>query len=122
MWKGLFQDASVIQYAYNLNFPLHAFHGVIADPWSAFSVNSPAVILETVKQVPFHEMSRQWPLLTDFAHCSAQTPFPFYHMQAESRENALLVRLYESHGSSVTTTLSTSLPIQEAWQWVNNDF
>lgn len=81
---GLFQDASVIQYAYNLNFPLHAFHGVIAEPWSAFSVNSSAVILETVKQ-------------------------------AESRENALLIRLYESHGSSVTTTLSTSLPIQEAW-------
>uniref|UniRef100_A0A8C2PV10 Alpha-mannosidase 2C1 n=1 Tax=Cyprinus carpio TaxID=7962 RepID=A0A8C2PV10_CYPCA len=81
---GLFQDASVIQYAYNLNFPLHVFHGVIAEPWSAFSVNCPAVILETIKQ-------------------------------AESRENALLIRLYESHGSSVTTTLSTSLPIQEAW-------
>uniref|UniRef100_A0A8C2IY11 Alpha-mannosidase 2C1 n=1 Tax=Cyprinus carpio TaxID=7962 RepID=A0A8C2IY11_CYPCA len=78
---GLFQDASVIQYAYNLNFPLHVFHGVIAEPWSAFSVNCPAVILETIKQV----------------------------------ENALLIRLYESHGSSVTTTLSTSLPIQEAW-------
>uniref|UniRef100_A0A8C1MFT3 Alpha-mannosidase 2C1 n=1 Tax=Cyprinus carpio TaxID=7962 RepID=A0A8C1MFT3_CYPCA len=81
---GLFQDASIIQYAYNLNFPLHVFHGVIAEPWSAFSVNCPAVILETIKQ-------------------------------AESRENALLIRLYESHGSSVTTTLSTSLPIQEAW-------
>uniref|UniRef100_A0A673NDW1 Alpha-mannosidase 2C1 n=1 Tax=Sinocyclocheilus rhinocerous TaxID=307959 RepID=A0A673NDW1_9TELE len=50
----------------------------------AFSVNSPAVILETVKQ-------------------------------AESRENALLIRLYESHGSSVTTTLSTSLPLHKAW-------
>ncbi|KTG45452.1 hypothetical protein cypCar_00008256 [Cyprinus carpio] len=53
---GLFQDASVIQYAYNLNFPLHVFHGVIAEPWSAFSVNCPAVILETIKQVPIHEM------------------------------------------------------------------
>ncbi|XP_073687876.1 alpha-mannosidase 2C1 isoform X2 [Garra rufa] len=82
--KGPFQDASVIQYAYNLNFPLHIFHSVISEPWSAFSVNSPAVILETVKQ-------------------------------AENRENALLIRLYESHGSSVTTTLSTSLSVQEAW-------
>uniref|UniRef100_A0A671NCG4 alpha-mannosidase n=1 Tax=Sinocyclocheilus anshuiensis TaxID=1608454 RepID=A0A671NCG4_9TELE len=81
---GPFQDALVIQYAYNLNFPLHVFHGVISEPWSAFSVNSPAVILETVKQ-------------------------------AESRENALLIRLCESHGSSVTTTLSTSLPLHKAW-------
>uniref|UniRef100_A0A8C1HHQ8 Glycosyl hydrolase family 38 C-terminal domain-containing protein n=1 Tax=Cyprinus carpio carpio TaxID=630221 RepID=A0A8C1HHQ8_CYPCA len=72
---GHFQDALVIQYTYNLNFPLHVFHGVISEPWSVFSVNSPAVTLETVKH------------------------------------NALLVRLYESHGSSVTMTLPTSLPV-----------
>ncbi|RXN15318.1 alpha-mannosidase 2C1 [Labeo rohita] len=82
---GPFQDASVIQHAYNLNFPLHVFHRVISEPWSAFSVNSPAVILETVKQ-------------------------------AESSKKALLIRLYESHGSCVTTTLSTSLSVKEAWQ------
>ncbi|XP_051739378.1 alpha-mannosidase 2C1 isoform X2 [Ctenopharyngodon idella] len=81
---GPFQEASVIQYAYNLNFPLRVYHGVISEPWSAFSVNSPAVILETIKQ-------------------------------AERRENALLIRLYESHGSSVTATLSASLPLKEAW-------
>ncbi|XP_050955778.1 alpha-mannosidase 2C1 isoform X1 [Labeo rohita] len=81
---GPFQDASVIQHAYNLNFPLHVFHRVISEPWSAFSVNSPAVILETVKQ-------------------------------AESSKKALLIRLYESHGSCVTTTLSTSLSVKEAW-------
>ncbi len=87
MWKGLFQDASVIQYAYNLNFPLHAFHGVIADPWSAFSVNSPAVILETVKQVPFHEMSRRWPILTDFAHCVQHKRVSFLsHAGGKQRE------------------------------------
>uniref|UniRef100_A0A672KB17 Mannosidase, alpha, class 2C, member 1 n=1 Tax=Sinocyclocheilus grahami TaxID=75366 RepID=A0A672KB17_SINGR len=79
----LFQDASVIQYAYNLNFPLHVFHGIIAEPWNAFTVHCPAVILETIKQ--------------------------------KSEKNALLIRLYESHGSSVTMTLSTSLPMQEAW-------
>lgn len=81
---GTFQDASVIQFAYNLNFPLRPFNGVISEPWSAFSVSSPAVILETIKQ-------------------------------AEGKTNALLVRLYESHGSSVTATLSTSLSVKEAW-------
>uniref|UniRef100_A0A8C2E163 Glycosyl hydrolase family 38 C-terminal domain-containing protein n=1 Tax=Cyprinus carpio TaxID=7962 RepID=A0A8C2E163_CYPCA len=74
---GHFQDALVIQYTYNLNFPLHVFHGVISEPWSVFSVNSTAVTLETVKH------------------------------------NALLVRLYESHGSSVTMTLPTSLPVHK---------
>uniref|UniRef100_A0A8C1ZY63 Glycosyl hydrolase family 38 C-terminal domain-containing protein n=1 Tax=Cyprinus carpio TaxID=7962 RepID=A0A8C1ZY63_CYPCA len=74
---GHFQDALVIQYTYNLNFPLHVFHGIISEPWSVFSVNSTAVTLETVKH------------------------------------NALLVRLYESHGSSVTMTLPTSLPVHK---------
>ncbi|KAL6474259.1 hypothetical protein MHYP_G00178200 [Metynnis hypsauchen] len=82
---GSFQDASVIQHAYNLNFPLHLIPDVsIAQPWSAFTLNSSAVILETVKH-------------------------------AEGRKNALVVRLYESHGSSVAAVLSTSLPVQEAW-------
>uniref|UniRef100_A0AAR2LJC4 alpha-mannosidase n=1 Tax=Pygocentrus nattereri TaxID=42514 RepID=A0AAR2LJC4_PYGNA len=82
---GSFQDASVIQHAYNLNFPLHLIPDVsIAQRWSAFTLNSSAVILETVKH-------------------------------AEGRKNALVVRLYESHGSSVAAVLSTSLPVQEAW-------
>uniref|UniRef100_A0AAY5ER63 alpha-mannosidase n=1 Tax=Electrophorus electricus TaxID=8005 RepID=A0AAY5ER63_ELEEL len=50
---GSFQEASVIQHAYNLNFPLR----LIPDmnnirPWSMFTVSSAAVILETIKQVP----------------------------------------------------------------------
>lgn len=81
---GTFQESSVIQSAYNLNFPLHPYNAVISESWSAFSVSSPAVILETIKQ-------------------------------AEGKQNALLVRLYESHGSSVTAILSTSLPVKEAW-------
>ncbi|XP_051548810.1 alpha-mannosidase 2C1 [Myxocyprinus asiaticus] len=81
---GSFQGASVIQCAYSLNFPLHLCHGVTSESWSAFTISSPSVILETIKQ-------------------------------AEKRKNALLVRLYESHGSSVTSILSTSLPVQEAW-------
>ncbi|NXA28406.1 MA2C1 mannosidase, partial [Ibidorhyncha struthersii] len=50
---GSFQDAGVIQCAYNLNFPLHAILAGSAQcpAWSAFSVSSPAVVLETVKQV-----------------------------------------------------------------------
>ncbi|XP_068168621.1 alpha-mannosidase 2C1 isoform X2 [Antennarius striatus] len=82
---GSFQDAAVIQSAYNLNFPLRLVRcnpDII--PWSAFSISSPAVILETVKQ-------------------------------AEDRKGALVVRLYESHGSSVSATVCTTLPVKEAW-------
>ncbi|KAI5100513.1 alpha-mannosidase 2C1 isoform X2, partial [Silurus meridionalis] len=83
--KGSFQDASVIQHAYNLNFPLHLIHDVnLVKPWSAFSINSRAVILEIIKQ-------------------------------AEGRKNVFVVRLYESHGSTVAAVLSTTLPVREAW-------
>lgn len=50
---GSFQDAGVIPAAYSLNFPLLALPApgpAPAAPWSAFSVSSPAVVLETVKQ------------------------------------------------------------------------
>ncbi|XP_048472979.1 alpha-mannosidase 2C1 [Rhincodon typus] len=84
---GSFQEANVIQFAYNINYPLHI---VPAEPsvsasssWSAFSIQSPAVILETIKQ-------------------------------AEDRKNALVIRLYESHGSTVVTWLHTSLPVKQA--------
>nr|XP_015198938.1 PREDICTED: alpha-mannosidase 2C1 [Lepisosteus oculatus] len=84
---GSFQDSGVIQCAYNLNLPLRVIPMVISDPasssWSAFSLSSPAVILETVKQ-------------------------------AEDQKDALLLRLFESHGSSVTVTLTTALPVKEA--------
>ncbi|XP_068595309.1 alpha-mannosidase 2C1 [Brachionichthys hirsutus] len=82
---GSFQEAAVIQSAYNLNFPLRPLlcnPDIV--PRSAFSVSSPAVILETVKQ-------------------------------AEDRKGALVVRLYESHGSSVSATVCTALPVKEAW-------
>uniref|UniRef100_A0A8C9ZED1 alpha-mannosidase n=1 Tax=Sander lucioperca TaxID=283035 RepID=A0A8C9ZED1_SANLU len=83
---GSFQDASVIQCAYNLNFPLRSFQCTPdTEPWSAFSISTAAVILETIKQVS-HQMKR-----------------------------ALVVRLYEAHGSSVTATLCTTLPVREAW-------
>uniref|UniRef100_A0A4W6DHV0 Alpha-mannosidase 2C1 n=1 Tax=Lates calcarifer TaxID=8187 RepID=A0A4W6DHV0_LATCA len=83
--SGSFQDASVIQCAYNLNFPLRLIQcSPDTVPWSAFSVSSEAVILETVKQ-------------------------------AEEQKGALVVRLYESHGSSVTATLHTTLPVREAF-------
>ncbi|NXP52212.1 MA2C1 mannosidase, partial [Heliornis fulica] len=82
---GSFQDAGVIQHAYNLNFPLHVVPASSAQcpAWSSFSVSSPAVVLEAVKQ-------------------------------AEDRADAVVVRLYEAHGSTVVAWLQTSLPIQEA--------
>ncbi|KAJ3596833.1 hypothetical protein NHX12_003233 [Muraenolepis orangiensis] len=82
---GSFQAAGIIQSAYNLNFPLRLFKTASdAAPWSAFSVDASAVVLETIKQ-------------------------------AEDSRGTLLVRLYDSHGSSVTTMLRTALPLREAW-------
>ncbi|NXK97807.1 MA2C1 mannosidase, partial [Formicarius rufipectus] len=79
---GSFQEAGVIQRAYNLNFPLHAVPASSAQcrAWSAFSVSSPAIVLET----------------------------------AEDRPEAVVVRLYEAYGSTVTAWLQTSLPVKEA--------
>ncbi|NXI55421.1 MA2C1 mannosidase, partial [Chloroceryle aenea] len=79
---GSFQDAGVIQHAYNLNFPLHVVpeSSVQCPAWSAFSVSTPAVVLET----------------------------------AEDRPKAVVVRLYEAHGSTVVAWLQTSLPVKEA--------
>uniref|UniRef100_A0A8C9FAV9 alpha-mannosidase n=1 Tax=Pavo cristatus TaxID=9049 RepID=A0A8C9FAV9_PAVCR len=83
--QGSFQDAGVIQCAYNLNFPLHAVPASSMQclAWSAFSLSSPAVVLETVKQ-------------------------------ASPPGSTVVVRLYEAHGSTVVTWLQTSLPIKEA--------
>ncbi|NWU26151.1 MA2C1 mannosidase, partial [Dyaphorophyia castanea] len=86
---GSFQEAGVIQQAYNLNFPLHVVPASCAQcpAWSAFSVSSPAIVLETVKQAG---------------------------AGAEDRADAVVVRLYEAHGSTVTAWLQTSLPVKEA--------
>ncbi|NWW07703.1 MA2C1 mannosidase, partial [Oreocharis arfaki] len=86
---GSFQEAGVIQQAYNLNFPLHVVPASCAQcpAWSAFSVSSPAIVLETVKQAG---------------------------AGAEDRPEAVVVRLYEAHGSTVTAWLQTSLPVKEA--------
>uniref|UniRef100_A0A8C8UP93 alpha-mannosidase n=1 Tax=Peromyscus maniculatus bairdii TaxID=230844 RepID=A0A8C8UP93_PERMB len=87
--KGSFQEAGVINAAYNLNFPLLALPApgpAPATTWSAFSVSSPAVVLETIKQA---EKS------------------PQHH-------RTLVLRLYEAHGSHVDCWLYTSLPVQEA--------
>ncbi|KAM7337898.1 hypothetical protein ACRRTK_004017 [Alexandromys fortis] len=51
--KGSFQEAGVIHAAYNLDFPLLALPApgpAPATTSSAFSVSSPAVVLETIKQ------------------------------------------------------------------------
>ncbi|KAJ1181489.1 hypothetical protein NDU88_006696 [Pleurodeles waltl] len=81
---GSFQEAGVIQNAYNMNFPLLTKASASAEQktWSAFSVQSPSIVLETIKQ-------------------------------AEDRLDALVIRLYESYGSTVDTWASTSLPVKE---------
>uniref|UniRef100_A0A8D1L1L2 alpha-mannosidase n=1 Tax=Sus scrofa TaxID=9823 RepID=A0A8D1L1L2_PIG len=86
--KGSFQDAGVIPAAYSLNFPLLALPAPGPAPaaaWSAFSLSSPAVVLETVKQA-----------------------------EASPQGRTLVLRLYEAHGSHVDCWLHTSLPVQEA--------
>nr|XP_055133684.1 alpha-mannosidase 2C1 isoform X5 [Symphalangus syndactylus] len=86
--KGSFQDAGVIQAAYSLNFPLLALPAPSPAPataWSAFSVSSPAVVLETVKQA-----------------------------ESGPQRHSLVLRLYEAHGSHVDCWLHLWLPVQEA--------
>ncbi|XP_032324937.1 alpha-mannosidase 2C1 isoform X4 [Camelus ferus] len=86
--EGSFQDAGVIPAAYSLNFPLLALPAPGPAPtaaWSAFSVSSPAVVLETVKQA-----------------------------ETSSQGRTLVLRLYEAHGSHVDCWLHMSLPVQEA--------
>uniref|UniRef100_A0A452TDM9 alpha-mannosidase n=1 Tax=Ursus maritimus TaxID=29073 RepID=A0A452TDM9_URSMA len=87
-FPGSFQDVGVIRAAYSLNFPLLALPAPGPAPaasWSAFSVSSPAVVLETVKQAETSPQGR-----------------------------TLVLRLYEAHGSPVDCWLHTSLPVQEA--------
>ncbi|KAM5337124.1 alpha-mannosidase 2C1 isoform 2-T2 [Glossophaga mutica] len=84
---GSFQDAGVIQAAYSLNFPLMALPTPGRAPvsaWSAFTVSSPAVVLETVKKA-----------------------------ETSPQGLELVLRLYEAHGSHVDCWLHTSLPVQE---------
>uniref|UniRef100_A0A2K6RM18 Alpha-mannosidase 2C1 n=1 Tax=Rhinopithecus roxellana TaxID=61622 RepID=A0A2K6RM18_RHIRO len=86
--KGSFQDAGVIQAAYSLNFPLLALPAPSPAPatsWSAFSLSSPAVVLETVKQA-----------------------------ESSPQRRSLVLRLYEAHGSHVDCWLHLSLPVQDA--------
>uniref|UniRef100_A0A673V925 Alpha-mannosidase 2C1 n=1 Tax=Suricata suricatta TaxID=37032 RepID=A0A673V925_SURSU len=86
--KGSFQDAGVIRAAYSLNFPLLALPAPGPAPaaaWSAFSLSSPAVVLETIKQA-----------------------------ESSPQGRTLVLRLYEAHGSHVDCWLHTSLPVQEA--------
>uniref|UniRef100_A0A8D2DK25 Alpha-mannosidase 2C1 n=1 Tax=Sciurus vulgaris TaxID=55149 RepID=A0A8D2DK25_SCIVU len=86
--RGSFQEAGVIPAAYNFNFPLLALPTPGPAPaatWSAFSLSSSAVVLETVKQAEISSQSR-----------------------------TLVLRLYEAHGSHVDCWLHTSLPVQEA--------
>ncbi|KAK2103407.1 Alpha-mannosidase 2C1 [Saguinus oedipus] len=112
---GSFQDAGVIQAAYSLSFPLLALPvpgPAPATSWSAFSLSSPAVVLETVKQAR-GGMYRGWGPGLGAPSASPTSRVP---LQAESspQSRSLVLRLYESHGSHADCWLHLSLPVQEA--------
>lgn len=81
-----FQEAGVIQCAYNFCMPLLTTSALPTPriSWSAFTVLSPAIVLEAVKR-------------------------------AEKQPHSLVLRLYESYGSTVDTWLQTSLPVKEVF-------
>uniref|UniRef100_A0A8D0TZH2 alpha-mannosidase n=1 Tax=Sus scrofa TaxID=9823 RepID=A0A8D0TZH2_PIG len=115
--KGSFQDAGVIPAAYSLNFPLLALPAPGPAPaaaWSAFSLSSPAVVLETVKQARGGAARGRSPgLVTPTAPPTALLSFP-PQAEASPQGRTLVLRLYEAHGSHVDCWLHTSLPVQEA--------
>ncbi|XP_071941386.1 alpha-mannosidase 2C1-like [Antedon mediterranea] len=84
---GTFQEARVVQAAYDFNNPLQVM--AVKSPtlgakiMSYFKVSNPAIILDTIKK-------------------------------AEDRDDALVVRLYEAYGGHSTGFLITSLPFQHA--------
>lgn len=114
---GSFQDAGVIPAAYSLNFPLLALPAPGPAPaaaWSAFSLSSPAVVLETVKQARGGAARGRGPgLVTPTAPPTALLSFP-PQAEASPQGRTLVLRLYEAHGSHVDCWLHTSLPVQEA--------
>ncbi|XP_077120078.1 alpha-mannosidase 2C1 [Ranitomeya variabilis] len=81
-----FQEAGVIQHGYNFCMPLLTSSALSAEQktWSAFTLLSPAIVLEAVKR-------------------------------AEKRPDSLVLRLYESYGSTVDTWLQTSLLVKEVF-------
>ncbi|XP_013387197.1 alpha-mannosidase 2C1 isoform X1 [Lingula anatina] len=83
---GTFQEAGVIQQAYNLNCPLQLHHlklpSTIDSMASYFSVDNPAVVLETVKK-------------------------------GEEGDDSVIIRMYEAFGSTTTATITTTLPFTE---------
>ncbi|XP_074643597.1 alpha-mannosidase 2C1-like isoform X2 [Tubulanus polymorphus] len=85
---GTFQDAGVIQQAYNMNFPLrlHSISKMESVPISSFSffqLDTPAVILETIKK-------------------------------SEDCNNVLVLRFYEAFGSRTSLTLTTRVSLKRA--------
>lgn len=95
--QGTFQEAGVVQQAYELGSPLRMvvcnaeskLSGVLSsqkslmETGSWFQVSCPAVILETVKQ-------------------------------AERRPDALVLRLYEAYGGEAAVAVTTFLPVAQA--------
>eukprot|EP00923_Selenidium_pygospionis_P000821 GHVN01001271.1.p1 GENE.GHVN01001271.1~~GHVN01001271.1.p1 ORF type:complete len:134 (-),score=9.30 GHVN01001271.1:541-942(-) len=86
---GTLQRSGVIHEGYDLNIPLQVVEStdVKIESWSMFSVDNPAVVLETVK-------------------------FPEEKV-VDSYRKEVIIRMYESHGSTADVTIKTPLVI---WQ------
>uniref|UniRef100_A0A5F4W1E1 Glycoside hydrolase family 38 central domain-containing protein n=1 Tax=Callithrix jacchus TaxID=9483 RepID=A0A5F4W1E1_CALJA len=109
--KCSFQDAGVIQAAYSLSFPLLALPvpgRAPATSWSAFSLSSPAVILETVKQ------AESGPQVQEAILCDLlERPDPAGHLPL--RDNRLKLTISPFQVLSLLLVLQT-LP-QSPWGW-----
>lgn len=51
--QGTFQEAGVIQAAYDMNNPLNVATGHLSDSLSMFTIDNAAIVLETMKLVNY---------------------------------------------------------------------
>jgi alpha-mannosidase len=98
---GSFQDACVIQAAYELNNSVLT-HSLLSssDPVSFIEISDSAIVLETLKKV--------------FVYRLIFPCFTRSFIKAEGRDDALVLRLYESHGGSVTAHIKFNFRVKKA--------
>ena len=82
-WNGCFAESDLVREAYDLNCPVMTVSGAAGER-SLFAVDTPNVVIETVKP-------------------------------AEDGSGDVVVRLYESKRMATRCTLTTTLPVAQAW-------
>ncbi|XP_022251811.1 alpha-mannosidase 2C1-like [Limulus polyphemus] len=101
-YNGTFQSAGVIQQAYQLNSPIQVFHtsatsGLKID----MSVPNPVVLLDKHESMSWFQVEKEAVIIETLK-------------KSENHENCLVIRLYESYGSHVTTSILSLLQIVKA--------